>query len=230
MVQATVARRRAAASGDPEDVACWFFRLNGCLTIRDFILHPDRRGSQRTDADVLALRFPWRTEQDMVDHQMFRHLERPTLFLTEVKSAGLCRLNGPWTDRAAGNVGRVLTAIGCYQDAEAGRAAEALYGPGSYRGSHVDASLVAVAEHESDELAHAAPSTVQLVWDDIFAFILERFRLYRAQKAHHPQWDGAAQSLYRMATRPHMELDQFRTVVRQAFFAGGDSVGGGRSN
>jgi hypothetical protein len=44
-----------------ERVASWFFRLNGCLTIDNFILHPDfinPSGRQRTDADVLGVRFP----------------------------------------------------------------------------------------------------------------------------------------------------------------------------
>jgi hypothetical protein len=38
----------------PESVAYWFFRLNGCLTIVNFVVHPDlaredEPRSQRTD-------------------------------------------------------------------------------------------------------------------------------------------------------------------------------------
>jgi len=44
---------------NPETIAYWFFRLNGCATITNFVVHPDRRGSQRTDVDVLAVRFPY---------------------------------------------------------------------------------------------------------------------------------------------------------------------------
>ncbi len=207
-----------ARSGDPEDVAYWFFRLNGCLTIRDFIVHPDRRGSQRTDADVLALRYPWRAEQDMLDHRMFWRLERPHLYLVEVKSAGPCRLNGPWTDQVADNVGRVLSAIGCYQDDEKGPAATALYGSGHYRGSQVDASLVAIADFESEQLAKSAPNAIQLVWNDILAFAFERLDLYRAQKAHHPQWDGAGQAMYSLASGRGMDRDRFEMAVRRSFF------------
>jgi len=47
---------------NPDTVAYWFFRLNGCSTITNFVVHPDRRGSQRTDVDVLAVRFPYRHE------------------------------------------------------------------------------------------------------------------------------------------------------------------------
>ncbi len=47
---------------DPEKVAYWYFRLNGFLQIENFVVHPTRQGSQRTDADLLAIRFPDRKE------------------------------------------------------------------------------------------------------------------------------------------------------------------------
>ena len=52
---------------DPEKVAYWYFRLNGFLQIENFVVHPGRRGSQRTDADLLAVRFPHRAEF-LLDH------------------------------------------------------------------------------------------------------------------------------------------------------------------
>ena len=48
---------------DPEKVAYWYFRLNGFLQIENFVVHPERRGGQRTDADLLAVRFPHRAER-----------------------------------------------------------------------------------------------------------------------------------------------------------------------
>ena len=48
---------------DPEKVAYWYFRLNGFLQIENFVVHPERRGGQRTDADLLAVRFPYRAER-----------------------------------------------------------------------------------------------------------------------------------------------------------------------
>ena len=47
----------------PEKVAYWYFRLNGFLQIENFIIHPERYGSGRTDADLLAVRFPFRAER-----------------------------------------------------------------------------------------------------------------------------------------------------------------------
>jgi hypothetical protein len=47
---------------DPEKVAYWYFRLNGFLQVENFVVHPGRRGSQRTDADLLGVRFLHRAE------------------------------------------------------------------------------------------------------------------------------------------------------------------------
>lgn len=56
-------QRRAANCLNPEKVAYWYFRLNGFLQIENFVVHPERRGGQRTDADLLAVRFPHRAER-----------------------------------------------------------------------------------------------------------------------------------------------------------------------
>jgi hypothetical protein len=46
-----------------ESVAYWYLRLNGCLTITNFIVHPEwRREGVGTDADILGVRFPHRRE------------------------------------------------------------------------------------------------------------------------------------------------------------------------
>lgn len=53
-----------------ERLASWYFRLNGFLTTENFIVHPDSGADQRTDADILAVRFAHRAEnrlRPMVD-------------------------------------------------------------------------------------------------------------------------------------------------------------------
>ena len=103
----------------PEDVAYWFFRLNGCLAIKNFIVHPDTGGGQRTDADLIAVRFPHRQElltsdQPMEDHDLFTEgSHRISAHFVEVK-AGVCRLNGPWTNPKKRNLQRVLYAMGFF--------------------------------------------------------------------------------------------------------------------
>src|SRR3974377_1531790 len=52
-----------------EDVAYWYLRLNGFLCLRNFLVHGDRGGDDRTEIDVVGVRFRYRRE----------HLNRPMI-------------------------------------------------------------------------------------------------------------------------------------------------------
>jgi hypothetical protein len=77
---------------------------------------------------------------------------------------------------------------------------------------------VAIASRRSDELAQVATSAIQLTWDEILDFIFNRFRAFRAKKAHHPQWDSQGRSLYKMAQGARNNFDAFGESVEGAFF------------
>lgn len=104
-----------------EKVAYWYLRLNGFLQLENFYIHPRGRGGARTDADLLAVRFPYRAErlydtpdQIMPDDSSGLSLskDRIDVLIAEVKKSR-CALNGPWTNCSGQNVHRVLAAIGC---------------------------------------------------------------------------------------------------------------------
>ena len=102
-----------------EKAAYWYLRLNGFLQIENFVIHPGRRGGQRTDADLLGVRFPHRAEfvidgTTMADDESALSIssEHIDVVIAEVK-AGRCSVNGPWTDPEKRNIERVLSAIGC---------------------------------------------------------------------------------------------------------------------
>lgn len=175
-------------------VAQWFFRLNGCLTTREFVVHPDLAGSNLTDIDILAVRFPWRSELDMKDHPGFA-VSRTTLLLVEVKLSGPCRFNDSWFKDDGGPLRRVLDAVGCYQH-ESAEAAAALVQSGTYVGKHVDATLVAIASAQSDSLRRRLPRAIQYSWREVLLFIYERFTKYANEKADHDSWDQTGQELY----------------------------------
>lgn len=79
-----------------EELAYWYFRLNGFLTIQNFIVHDERKANQRTDVDILGVRFPFRSEINMEDDAWFTKVSaKPLYIITELKT-GLCNLNGPW--------------------------------------------------------------------------------------------------------------------------------------
>src|SRR6516225_8740359 len=105
----------AADRLNPEKVAYWYFRLNGFFQIENFVIHPTQRGAQRTDADLLAVRFPHRAERLLDDPDDIMPDDEQTLALSrdridvvlaEVKTNRPCTLNGPWTRKDRQNVDR----------------------------------------------------------------------------------------------------------------------------
>jgi hypothetical protein len=56
-----------------EHLAQWYLRLNGFMTINDYVLHNDQKPyGQRTDADIFGVRFPLRKELEFEDDDLFR--------------------------------------------------------------------------------------------------------------------------------------------------------------
>lgn len=114
-----------------EHLAYWFFRLNGCLSLVNFLVHHERRGQEGTDVDILAVRFPYRRElalsgNPMVDHHVFEKNGKIELIIAEVK-LGLCNLNGPWVNPERENMHRLLFAIGAFPKCNVGEVAKAIY-------------------------------------------------------------------------------------------------------
>jgi hypothetical protein len=193
---------------DPEKVAYWYFRLNGFFQIENFVVHPERRGGQRTDADLLAVRFPFRAERlfDDPNDIMADDVQRLALsgdlidvVIAEVKT-GQCALNGPWTLQERQNVHRVLAAIGCLPPDHIEAASADIYRTGFHRSdTPLHIRLVAVGRGRNDDLAAAYPEVRQLLWAEMLAFIWDRFHRYRRQKTQVQQWDPVGRKIKRLA-------------------------------
>ena len=193
---------------NPEKVAYWYFRLNGFFQIENFIVHPTRGGSQRTDADLLAVRFPFRAERMfdnrndiMTDDEQRLALSHDLIdiVIAEVKTNQPCTLNGPWTQQDRQNVHRVLAAIGCLSPDRIEAAAEDIYRVGFYRGDALRIRLVAVGRGRSQDIATTYPEVTQLIWSEMLAFIGNRFHRYRQQKTQVDQWDPEGRKIKRLA-------------------------------
>jgi hypothetical protein len=176
-------------------------------------VHPRQSGGQRTDADLIGVRFPHRAERRfddpndiMVDDEQRLALshDRVDVIIAEVKS-GPCTLNGPWTDREKKNIHRVLAAIGCLSEDRTATAADDIYRAGIHLSDlGLRIRLVAVGRDRNDEIAAQRPDVSQVVWSEICDFIWHRFRKYRNQKKDVVQWDWTGQKLKQLALR----LDQ----------------------
>ncbi len=183
-----------------ESLAYWYLRLNGFLTTTNFIIHPEYGHNQRTDADILAVRFPFREErliEPMVDDAIVISVNslKILIFIAEVKK-GLCRLNGPWTDPEKHNMGRVLKAIGVFSVNENDIVAKALYSNGCYENDNYSISLICIGERTNDILKQQYPQVKQITWPEVFSFMFERFKAYPQQKSSHPQWDKNGKALW----------------------------------
>lgn len=195
----------------PEKVAYWYFRLNGFLQIENFVVHPERSGSQRTDADLLAVWFPYRAERLFDDpHDIMRDDEaglslsadQIDVVIAEVKTNQPCTLNGPWTREDRQNVHRVLAAIGCLLPGNIDHAAADIYSTGIHGNElGLRVRLIAVGASRSEELATRFPHVTQLVWVEMLTFIWDRFHTYRRQKTQVDQWDAQGRLLKDIAAR-----------------------------
>lgn len=199
-----------------ERLAHWFFRLNGFLSTSNFVVHADEGVGQRTDVDVLAVRFPHRAENQirpMADHPLLVDPVRLQVVLAETKRT-VCRLNQAWTDPARGNLERVLSALGVFPAAQVAEVAAGLYGTGGWSSETCSVRLVVLGERSNLDLARRLPSVPQFLWrTDVLPFIHERFWSYRAEKRMHPQWDPDAHALFNSVADHWGDLNAFMANV-----------------
>ncbi|HSW62285.1 MAG TPA: hypothetical protein VLH56_03055 [Dissulfurispiraceae bacterium] len=200
----------------PERLAYWYFRLNGFLTIENFIVHPDTGRNQRTDADILAVRFAHRAENlinPMADDPCVSECRAfCNVIIAEVKSS-TCALNGPWTRPDDQNIHRVLKSIGCLSPMEIDSAAKALYQKGMFNNTIVTCRLIAVGDKRGQlpiEGVH------QIIFNNMIEFIHARFRAYRHQKSSVGNWASDGRRLKNLASS-HSERSDFKREARQYF-------------
>jgi hypothetical protein len=176
------------ASGQPrrdwrgeraEQVAQWYFRLNGFLSIPGFVVHPDEvRRHPRTEADLLGVRFPHSKEalmgRSMEDDAWIRESGKVLFIITEVK-VDVCNVNGPWSREEDGNMQRAIRRLGFATDDLVADIAKAMYKTLHWEDStHVLQHVVAGARVNHD-LGRNYPQLKQITWEHISSFLFKRF-------------------------------------------------------
>jgi hypothetical protein len=200
-----------------ERLAYWYLRLNGFLTIENFILHDEAGGPQRTDVDLIGIRFPHRKEalREYDDRKVWMQDDRPfaekaTPFGAFVEvTTSRCKLNGPWTDKRKGNLPRALRAFGVIPAREIDPVSESLYQTGRYQSDSMELGLISIGREIDPDLTQSKPGVLQIVWEDIKDFIFERFDKYERVKREHPQWDADGHCLWRSFQENRGSKQQF---------------------
>ena len=184
-----------------EEIAEWYFRLNGFLLIPGFIVHPDRRRRRpKTEADLLGVRLKYSAEgffknshggdrsrpgsfEAMKDHDLLVKpgndgtVSKHQIAMVEVK-ASLASINGPWTDRAENNMSRALQRVGFGNRDEIDRASQEMYDKLRYVGPSFIVQYYSVCSVKSPELSQQYSSLVQVTFDEIADFLHDRFKKF----------------------------------------------------
>ena len=185
-----------------ELLTLWFLRLNGYFCVPNFIVHPDAPGPQRTDADILAVRFPYCREvagAPMPQDDSFVVSDRIDDFLiTEVKT-GECRLNGPWAAPGRGNVQYVLKWMGFLKnESRLEETARALYQQKRWNDPEGIYSVRMVCFGESVSKAPGMREVIQRTHLKSAEFVHDRFRRFDTRKADRRQWDDFIRHVFKM--------------------------------
>lgn len=201
-----------------EHLAHWYLRLNGFMTVNDFVLHREHKPwGQRTDADIFGVRFPFRKELNFDDDALFFGVKKPLFVIAEV-TQGECKLNGPWTDRAKENIQYVLNALGAFEPKAIDDIAGSLYEQYRYEGDSYRIDLIAFGKKTSDRLSDPSKPVVQITFDYVARFIFRRFTQYWNMKKDHQHWDLAGRTLWGLAEKYSNSEEEF---VRNALRAVG---------
>ncbi len=182
-----------------EEVADWYFRLNGFLSIPGFIVHPEQpEPHARTEADLMAVRFPRSVEKlngfPMRDHISLTNLAgsgQVLFILVEVK-AGLCRVNGPWSNKAERNMHRAVERLGFASGEEIDEIASAMYRDLRWEDNDHVLQYVSVGARANSGLQAKYPKLAQITWEEIGRFLYYRFKEFPQKvnrgKPVHQQW------------------------------------------
>lgn len=210
-----------------DSAAEWFLRLNGFFTVQNFIVHPrmpEEGTVQRTDADVLGVRFPGRKEivggGPLKDHPAFQSASQPLFVIAEVK-AGACRINGPWRHPGQKNIiVNVLRSFGRMSPARFEAVAQALYQSGVFESDNLVASLLCFGAATSEALPEGV---VQFTWDRVFGFIYDRYRAFWSAKCQNRQWPPTGRFLWRACSECH-ERDAYVQRMLKTFGVRGSNM------
>lgn len=199
-----------------EEVAEWYFRLNGFFLIRGFIVHPDKARDKGalTEADLLGIRLRhsaeryWKFEHNknkssnMPDDTLLIDINKNSCkhlaVMVEVKS-GLCAINGPWThdsgldNKSQSNMGRALMRMGHIPPGEIKDGASEMHQHLRYESEKFVTQYIAIGKHINPDLQGRYPHLIQITFGNIGSFLYTRFINFpnkRPLDRNISLWDG----------------------------------------
>jgi hypothetical protein len=215
-IRAQVAPERGQFQFSCERIAYWFFRLNGCLILENFLIHHEKTDREGTEIDVLGVRFPHRTElslagQPMGDHEIFAsQKEKIDIVIADSTIGEYCKVNKSWINPEKLNMQRILFALGFFPDEQVDDISGKLYRELCYEDATYRVNIYALGMKQNTDLSDVI---IQLTWEEVLAFIHERFVNFEDYKRQHDQWDLTGKELFEWATRSRRDPNQFIDYV-----------------
>jgi len=197
-----------------DDLAYWYLRMNGCLTVRNFILHPKSpKDSQLTDADVVAVRFPGFEFDTDADDAPFSDANQPILLVAEVKGGNQeCSLNAPWR-RSSECVAYVLRRFAPRVIENMAEVAEKWAGTGGYADSSLRCFFLCFGARPGDAL-RSLPNVEQKTWTDVLRFFHRRFQEHHRLKRNNDQWELVGNIVWRAwGDEAHGDYQEFCNIM-----------------
>ncbi len=170
-----------------ESLATWYLRFNGYFTVPNFTVHPDVKKGKEAEADVLAVRFPYSSEEPG-DYCFERDIKlrlpdlkdapgatNMTDFLIVEAKARRCELNRTWVEPGRRNVQYALHWMGFESDPEQiEKLAASIYESGMGKRNRYLVRLVSIGGEKSDDLQEKYPDLVQIELFDAVRFVRDR--------------------------------------------------------
>ena len=176
-----------------ENLAYWYFRLNGFLGHKNFLIHKRLRDpNHATEVDFLGVRFMHRRELnddnysehmvDDMDSNLFKYFPQNKIFicLAEVKR-GQPQINPSWIENYV-SLERILLAVGCMSKKYIPKMIRRLRKYGYCNMHRYYISFIAIG---SSEYKHNIPyDKIPIInWTEVLTFIYNRFKNHRTVKS-----------------------------------------------
>ncbi len=201
---------------NPEDIDYWYLRLNGFLTLRNFLVHGDRKGETRTEIDVLGVRFLHRREhlaEPMDDDNWIGQIKRTIVVFCDAK-IGAQDFNDAWINRDKKVMESFLALVGVIPQTEWASVAHQLYETGrSEPDGNVLITMLLMHHDPKGRVSKRLKSAQQIQIEHALRFIHKRFKKYHAVKTPHGQWEPSGHAIWDLYCKSRHSEDEFVSDV-----------------
>lgn len=202
-----------------ELLATWYLRFNGYFTIPSFTVHGDyKKRPGGTDADVLAVRFPYSSEyqKNFVferDEELISE-NQLDFVICEVKS-GRCDINvDTWRNPGRENVEYAIRWMGFIPIGnEIAKLAKQVYqeGIGQLKDQKITVRFLCIGSEENTDLSKTLPRVTQICHDRVIKYLQRRFTTgcFKIQRNH---WDKEIQQFAKLCNKKgvgHLKLKKW---------------------